>query len=400
MALKSINPPTLVDLFCGAGGLSDGLAQAGFRPLLGIDFDPHAAATYAANHPKATVLCRDIASVRAEDVINATDGRQIDLVAGGPSCQGYSTHGKREEHDPRNFLFKHFVRIVGKIRPKFVLMENVQGLLAYRRGHFRELIRREFASVGYRTDARVLCAADYGVPQLRRRVFFLGTRLEVGLKFPEPTHADQLPETLPLGLLPYVTVEQAIGDLPLLRGDLDREVWSYARPPQSDFQQYARTGADLQHVTLHQANGISDAASQVVKHIREGHGIRSLPPDLLPERFKRMRTIKDGSLRHDCTTLYYRLHRARPAYTITCFFRNVASGPFIHPCEDRSLSYREAARLMSFRDSYTFLAPKLAAQIGNAVPPLLARALGIHILSLLKRAQGAQMRELATTAVH
>lgn len=381
MESDSSNKPVCIDLFCGAGGLSNGLMQAGFDPLAGVDFDSHAISTYQANHPRSAAIQKDIASVTIAELREAVGGREIDLVAGGPSCQGYSTHGKRIEDDPRNFLFKHFARIVRQIRPKFFLMENVKGLLTYRKGYFRQLIQESFARAGYRVASRVVCAADYGVPQLRHRIVFIGTRLDTPLTFPLPTHqsTDEL-----FCKRPHVTVAEAIGDLPLLRGKLRHDHWEYLCPPQNRFQTYARRGMQSKAVTLHQANGMSDAAREVVLLVKEGQGLRSIPPNLLPDRFKKMRRISDGSLRKDCTTLYHRLSRKAPAYTITCYFRNVASGPFVHPLEDRSLSYREAARLMSFRDSYVFQGSLLARQIGNAVPPLLAKAIGKHIIRMLK----------------
>lgn len=388
MAARRLHSPVVIDLFCGAGGLSNGLAQAGFEPVLGVDNDPHAIATYRLNHPGAAILHEDIAAVKPKDVTRLLgDGQEIDLIAGGPSCQGYSTHGKRIEDDPRNFLYGHFVRMVKGLRPKFFLMENVKGMLTYRGGHFKKLIEDSFARAGYQVVAKVLCAADYGVPQLRHRIVFLGTRLDVPLSFPASSHG---PVQDLFIKQPYVTVGEAIGDLPLFGKDLDREDWEYASPPQSAYQRYARRGRRTNKLTLHQTKRISDAASEVVKLVREGQGLRSVAPQLLPERFQKMRRIKNGSFRKDCTTLYYRLSRSAPAYTITCYFRNVSSGPFVHPLEDRALSYREAARLMSFQDGYRFAGASLARQIGNSVPPLLAKALGTHIIDLLSQAESHQ----------
>jgi len=387
--------PTVIDLFCGAGGLSNGLEQAGFRTIAGIDFDRHAIATYKQNHPNALVLQRDISTVTADELRDALAGRDLDLIAGGPSCQGFSTIGKRIEDDPRNVLFKHFARLVRELRPKFFLMENVKGLLTYRKGYFQQLIAESFREAGYKVIAKVVCAADYGVPQLRNRIVFIGTRLDVSLSFPEPTHDGS---DLFSGGKPYVTVAEAIGDLPLLHGNLDQDKWEYASAPQNAYQRYLRGGSRSKFVTLHRANGMSDAAREVVSLVKEGEGLRSIPPELLPERFKKMRRISTGDLRKDCTTLYHRLSRNAPSYTITCYFRNVASGPFVHPLEDRSLSYREAARLMSFPDTYTFCGSMLTRQIGNAVPPLLAKALGKHIRYLLavRDLRGILQTELAT----
>lgn len=374
--------PTLVDLFCGAGGLSEGLRQAGFQPVLGVDFDPHAISTYSANNPDARTICDDIRNVSAEMVFAAAGTHDVDVIAGGPSCQGFSTHGKRIEDDPRNFLFREFVRLVAEVRPKFFIMENVKGLLTYGRGQFKRAIEDAFSRAGYTVVAKTVCAADYGVPQLRHRILFIGTRVCVPLSFPEPTHGegDELFERRP-----YVTVEEAIGDLPLMNGDFRRDTWQYTSPPSSTFQRYARDGADAV-VTLHQANGLSEQARRIARHVAQGQGLRSVPVEELPARFQKMRTISNGQLRKDCTTLYYRLSPARPAYTITCYYRNVASGPFLHPYEDRSLSHREAARLMSYPDAFIFKGASIPRQIGNSVPPLLGRAIGSHVRELLDRA--------------
>lgn len=381
---RSAKSPVAIDLFCGAGGLSEGLRQAGFRSALGLDFDHNAIATYAANHPAAQALCRDVATLTAEEIYDAAGTREIDLIAGGPSCQGFSTHGKRIEDDPRNFLFREFARLVRQVRPRFFLMENVKGLLAYRDGYFRKAIEQSFGRAGYRVVSGTLCAADFGVPQLRHRVFFIGARIDdpVSLSLPMPTHGagDGLFE-----LRPYVTVDEAIGDLPLMDGDFSRSEWKYASEPLSAYQAYVRRGVQSDTVTLHQANGLSEQARRIARYVQQGQGLRSVPVRMLPERFRRMRTISTGALRKDCTTLYHRLSPDRPAYTITCYFRNVASGPFLHPHEDRSLSTREAARFMSFPDNYVFEGTGIPRQIGNAVPPLMARAVGQHILRMMGR---------------
>lgn len=394
MRRLTTRPPIAIDLFCGAGGLSQGLRMSGFRPALGIDIDRHAISTFATNHPETVTLCQDISSLRARDIFDAAGTDDVALVAGGPSCQGFSTHGKRIEDDPRNFLFQQFVRVVREVRPRFFMMENVKGLLVYRKGHFRTTIEDAFRRIGYNVVSTTLCAADYGVPQLRHRVFFLGTRLDVPLSFPQPTHGSA--ESL-FSPRPHVTVEEAISDLPLMHGEFRRSEWHYASEPSSPFQVYARSGTgDI--VSLHQANGLSEQAREIAKHVQQGQGLRSVPVSDLPARFRRMRTISNGELRKDCTTLYHRLSPSMPAYTITCYYRNVASGPFLHPYEDRSLSHREAARFMSFPDCYQFAGASVPRQIGNAVPPLLARAVGLQILRLLgyKVPSVEDERELAT----
>lgn len=371
--------PSVIDLFCGAGGLSEGLRQAGFAPRIGIDFDKHAAATYRHNHSGVPVIEKDIANVSGVEIMDLAGLSSVDLIAGGPSCQGFSTHGKRMQDDPRNFLFKHFVRLVDEIKPRMFLMENVRGMLTYNKGAFRRQIEAAFEEIGYRTNFAQVLAADYGVPQLRNRILFIGTREdELPLTFPAPTHGD--PNK---GLLPYVTVEQAIGDLPLMGTDYQDQRRPYKTPPRGHYQVYCRSQAPSK-VSLHVGRPLSSQASQVAQFIGQGEGLRAVPVSALPDRFKRMRTVSNGELRRDCTTLYHRLSPSRPAYTITCNYKNVASGPFLHPEEDRSISHREAARFMSFPDRFEFVGAAISRQIGNSVPPLLARAIGEHLMKILR----------------
>lgn len=379
-----------IDLFCGAGGLSEGLRQAGFDTRLGVDFDPSALATYAANHPEAKVLNADIGTVSGEQLKLLAGTSEIDLIAGGPSCQGFSTHGKRIQDDPRNFLFKHFVRLVNEVQPKMFLMENVKGMLTYSKGHFRRQIEEAFTEIGYRCAFTTVCAADFGVPQLRHRVLFIGTRLDsVMLSFPHATHGDGV-----LGLKPYTTVKDALSDLPLIGVDWKNNTRRYACAPQNEYQRYLRSAKDTK-LTLHISAPLSAQAQRLANFIRQGQGLRAVPEKYLPARFRKMRTISTGALRRDCTTLYHRLDPDRPSYTITCYYRNVASGPFLNPFEDRSLSHREAARLMSFPDRYQFVGGHITRQIGNAVPVLMAKAIGAEIMKALRAAEPQRIRKRA-----
>jgi len=387
--LRPRSRPVVIDLFCGAGGLSEGLTQAGFDVRVGLDFDPHALATFSENHPNARAICADITKISGSDLIAAAGTDEIDLIAGGPSCQGFSTHGKRIEEDDRNFLFKQFVRVVREVQPKFFVMENVKGLLVYSKGYFKNLIEQSFSRIGYRVASATLCAADYGVPQMRHRVVFIGTRMDVGLSFPAPTFSANDPR-----LPQYRTVADAISDLPLLNGDYGKELWSYTSRPQTEYQRYTRENAG-KSLTMHQSHPLSDQAAKLAKYIGQGEGLRSVPTRFLPDRFKKMRRISTGELRRDCTTLYYRLDPNKPAYTITCNYRNVASGPFMHPYEDRPITHREAARLMSYPDHYIFRGAGVPRQIGNSVPPLMAAALGRQILELLSESVVKRIRRAA-----
>lgn len=371
--------PIVIDLFCGAGGLSYGFGLAGFDIAAALDFDPIALETYRHNHPNTPIISGDVASVSGKS-LRSLVGQDVDVIIGGPSCQGFSTHGKRNPHDSRNFLFTHFVRLVKEVQPAWVVMENVKGLLTYDKGRYRDLIHKSFEKIGYRIKSKVLRAADYGVPQLRERLFFIATRTNAEIIFPSPTHcpADQCELT---GLKPYITVWEAIGDLCDLgpAGTSDE----YASRPLTDYQRYARATAG-RRVTLHRARPISSLAMSLVRKIKQGGGIRSIPVEQLPERFRKMRKISTGAYRRDCTTLYYRLAWERPSYTITTYFTNVSSGPFVHPAQHRALTPREAARLQSFPDSYHFFDKMVQRQIGNAVPPILARAVGREVIKALR----------------
>ena len=366
---------TAIDLFCGAGGLSYGLEAAGFDVRLGVDNDKHALATFDANH-RAKALLADVREISGEALLAAAGLEELDLLAGGPCCQGFSTHGKRLADDPRNFLYVEFMRLVGEIRPATVVMENVKGLLLASKGAFKQEVFSRFNDLGYEVTAKLLLAADFGVPQKRERVIFLATRLDGNLDFPQPTHGPKTSPKVQSGeLLPYVTLGEAISDLPVLGDHHLSEPVNYINGCElSDYQINMRS--DSAEIWNHIAKPLSPLAFSIMSQLGQGEGLRSLSPDQLPERFSKMRRISDGSLRRDCTTLYHRLSTEEPAYTITCNFRNVSSGAFTHPTQNRSLTPREAARLQSFPDSFRFLSSAVPRQIGNAVPPLLGKVIG------------------------
>ena len=373
--------PTAIDLFCGAGGLSLGLQQAGFDVVLGLDSDSHVVETYRANFSHA-LLDADVRDVSGADLLTEAGVPEVDLLAGGPSCQGFSTHGKRLADDDRNFLYIEFMRLVADIRPATVLMENVKGLLIARKGAYREEVMAGFRELGYEVVGQVLLAADYGVPQLRERVFFVATRLGGRLVLPSPTHGS--PDTLAVQagqLYPYVTLDEAIGDLRGI-GEFSRvDPLPYFRVPTYQYQRAMRVGS--KELYNHVSRPLSPLAKSVVEQLGPGQGLRAIPPERLPARFHRMRRISTGELRRDCTTLYHRLSPERPSYTITCNFTNVSAGAFAHPYELRAITAREAARLQSFPDSFRFVGRSIPRQIGNAVPPLLGKIVGRSVLEHL-----------------
>lgn len=363
-AMFDSSSPRVLDLFCGAGGLSEGFRQAGFSIVGGIDFDEACVRTFARNHPSALPIRADIADVGPEVLAEVGP---VEVLVGGPSCQGFSTHGKRMETDPRNQLFREYLRVAEYVMPKWIVMENVKGMLTSGNGKFLVQITDGLRRLGYSVDARVLMAANYGVPQLRERVIVVAS-LEHDVVFPEATHdCDR-----------YITVAEAISDLPSLGfGGGEVGPVPYGSRARSAYQRAMRHRS--RRLTLHAAKPVSAHALSLIRHIEQGRGVRSLPDHLLPDRFKKMRKISNGALRKDCTTLYHRLRWDKPSYTITTYFRNPSSGPFVHPVDHRALSPREAARLQSFPDHYEFESPGIPRQIGNAVPPLMARAIAMAI---------------------
>lgn len=368
-----------LDLFSGCGGLSFGVSLAGggsaFHINAGLDFHQASLDTFAVNHPDSIPICSDIRTASISDVAKLTG--KPDLIVGGPSCQGFSTHGKRLADDPRNFLYKHFMGFVEELRPKWVLMENVTGLLRYGNGIFRENIVEDFQRMGYVVSFAQLQAADYGVAQTRKRVFFVANRLGIPFYFPRPTHYDPsrradylFKNEIGGGLAqePYRTVEDALGDLPWIgRGVTESEAPThYASAPSSFLQRYSRSANAA--LSMHYGAEVPEDNYERICNIPRGGDWLDIPQALLPPRLKRV-------LSKDATTLYYRLRWNRPAYTITTVYRNVSSGAFTHPDEDRALTHREAARIQSFPDHFKFVETNIGRQIGNAVPPLLAKAI-------------------------
>ena len=396
-----------VELFCGAGGTSLGFhLSGGYRTLLGMDMDPDAMATYANNHPDAVCVTGDITKTPPNSIAKQIKGEGVDIIIGGPSCQGYSTIGKRIASDPRNSLYVHYLKYLDEFRPRWFVFENVRGFLHSGKGRFYNAFCEALAELGYSVSSGVLNAADYGVPQRRIRVILVGTNTGLTPSLPLPTHEDprcpvcsrpdnsnRLRATADpkkcrhcegtgrwhsLKLKPWVSVRDAIGNLPWLE-DLagTNDFRKYPERARSDYERWVRRKS--RGFTLHEARPVSEFAHSVISKIPPGGGVRSIPEENLPPRFKIMRTVKNGSLRRDCTTLYGRLEWGMPSYTITCYFGNVASGAFTHPEVPRSLTVREAARLQSFPDSYIFNPKNVRRQIGNAVPPLLANAIADHV---------------------
>lgn len=358
---------TVIDLFCGAGGLSEGLRQAGFDILAGNDIDAHAGATFAATHPDAKFLPGSIYELTPQDFLDATglEKGQLDCLAGGPPCQGYSVYNhQRGMHDERSHLFKEYLRIVKGLMPKWLVMENVTGIMSAGEGEAFQAVLAGIRGLGYNVEAKILRAEDYGVPQERRRVVFIGNRVGVPINWPAKTHGE--------GLLPLTTIKDALNDLPALANGEDKGVTKYRTRATSDFQRELRQGSNVVH--NHSASKLGAINIARMQHIPQGGSWRDVPHDLLPAGMKRAK-------RSDHTKRYGRMRWDGQSCTVLTKC-DIHWGAYIHPEQDRSITVREAARIQSFPDWFHFTGPRTEqfVQVGNAVPPMLGKCIGLALL--------------------
>ncbi len=365
---------TAIDLFCGAGGLSEGFRQAGFHILAGNDFDECAGETFARSHTEAKFLPGPIENISSASLLKAASIRkgELDCLIGGPPCQAFSVYNhQRGMHDPRSKLFREYLRIVEDLKPKWIVMENVTGITSISNGKPVKEIRSALDKLGYQLDVRVLRAEEYGIPQERRRIFFVANRTGEPIYWPEPTHGP--------GRKPFVTVWDAISDLPALANGEDPEgPLPYRTKPQSGYQAMLR--GTSKEVRNHAAPKLANINLERMKYIPEGGSWRDIPVTLLPAGMKRAR-------RCDHTKRYGRLRKDGLSCTVLTKC-DIHWGSFVHPEQDRVVTVREAARLQSFPDWFEFSGPRTEqyVQVGNAVPPLLGR----RIAEALCSEQGAR----------
>ena len=359
--------------------------QAGFSILAGNDIDRHGARTFAASHSGAQLLPGPIEDISACDFLAASGLAEGELhcLIGGPPCQAFSVYNhQRGMHDRRSGLFYEYLRIVDGLMPKWVVMENVTGITSVGGGQAVEEILSGLARRGYRVEFRILRAEEYGVPQERRRIFFLANRLGLPISWPEPTHGP--------GLLPFVTVWDAIGDLPPLEnGEDPGGPLPYPILPVTSYQAMLR--GNNMDVNNHAAPRLAPINLRRMEHIPEGGSWRDIPFDLLPAGMQRAR-------RCDHTKRYGRLRKSGMSSTILTKC-DLHWGAFIHPEQDRALTVREAARLQSFPDRISFAGPRTEqyVQVGNAVPPLLGRKVAEAILDASAAADSSD-RKFAPSA--
>ncbi len=337
---------TFVDLFCGAGGLSLGLQNAGWTPVLAVDQWSDAIQTYRNNFSGHPVAEEDICQMnekRLRELVHDSP----DWIVGGPPCQGFSTVGKRERDDPRNQLVQQFARVVSVLAPRGILVENVVGL---RDMDFVESVSKRFEDIGYHMTSVVVRSADYGVPQLRHRLFFVGRRISGRFVMPKPSHQP----------VSYVSVWDAISDLPeLLPG---KAAVHYASRAMTAYQRRIRQGST--QLQGHVASSHPDHLVKAISFIPDGGNRQHIPQEFQP-----------ASGFHNS---YSRLHSGSPAVAVTQNMGKPSGTRCIHPFQNRGLTAREGARLQGFPDVFHFSSGVTSQrlQIANAVSPILAEVLG------------------------
>lgn len=321
-----------VELFSGAGGLSLGFENAGFKNIFSVENDKNIAETYQYNFPKNKLIVDDVKNINNEDIKNLIKNKTVDVVIGGPPCQGFSLAGKNGRtfvDDERNYLFKEFVRFVKNIDPKIFIMENVARMASHNKGRTIREVAREFENIGYDVQYKILQAAEYGIPQKRQRIFIVGTK---GYDFEYPKPGSK-----------KVTIKMAIDDLPSLESGQSSDIPN--------------------HVAMKH----SEQMLKKMSFISDGGDRSEIPEELRP---------KSGDIRK-----YIRYNSSEPSFTVTGDMRKI-----FHYNQNRALTSRELARLQSFPDKFIFKGNSISVQqqIGNAVPPKLSYELALQVIKSLK----------------
>lgn len=399
--------PVAIDLFAGAGGFGLGFKMTGFSVPVSLEIDAWACDTLRYNHPDMVVIQDDIRNLSSLSAVTNIYSSKPDVIIGGPPCQGFSIAGPavKDPKDPRNSLFQNFAQWITFLEPKAFVMENVKGLLTRRSAEGEkviDIIKKTFTELGYFVEVWLLNAAEYGVPQIRERVFIVGNKTGKELKPPRKTHSLELvnKKTIQLSvfdtvnLLPATTLWDAISDLPLLEAREGLEEQAFTTEPQNEYQHWIRNYSKTLY--NHVAMEHSERLVERFKHIKWGESSSDVP-----EEHGARRRSGNG----DLSGINYdqnnrRLHPYKPSHTIAAsFYAN-----FIHPFQHRNLTAREGARIQSFPDTYRFMGKKTVVshkllqreerldekflcqynQVGNAVPPLLAQCIASHIKEKLQ----------------
>lgn len=350
------NTYNVIDLFAGVGGLSYGFSKIeNFKILAANEIEKDIAVAYTLNHPDVNMLDCDIVDLDEKKLKDALNGQKIDIVVGGPPCQSYSTVGKRQM-DNRANLFLQYKRVLQILQPKAFVFENVVGILSMDRGRLFPRVQSEFESIGYSLKYKVLDAVNFGVPQHRERVILVGFKGKNPFEYPEPTHGE--------GKIPYVTLKDALSDLPSLKSGQSSS--KYANDPDNFFLNFVRNNSV--NLTEHTAPKNGEHLIKIMEALQDGQSKEDLPEDIRP---------KSGY-----ANTYAKLWWDRPSTTITRNFACPSSSRCIHPRDSRAMTIREGARLQSFPDDYKFYGSDgmKRLEIGNAVPPLLSQAIARQML--------------------
>ena len=349
----------VLDLFCGCGGISYGFKLAGFNIAGGIDHDEDSVLTFAKNFPNSIAPPQDLTDYSDQKILSDFGNKNIDILVGGPPCQGFSSANRwqKEESDPRNKLFFDFIRVAKLLKPKVILVENVRGILSKNNGYAKNRILSLFDELGFFVDCKVLNASLYGVPQVRHRAFFIGIRKDFSVKF----QFEELKE------LKKVTVSEAISELyDLKSSDTEHELGK----PTNSYTKYLRKNSSS--VLNHEIRYPALSTQEKIKHVPQGGNWQDIPQDLFP---------RNRNNRH--SSAFKRLKESECSVTIDT---GNAHSNYFHPIFNRIPTVREAARLQSFPDNFEFLGSRTSQyrQVGNAVPPLLAKAIADQIKITLK----------------
>lgn len=323
---------TYIDLFCGAGGFTLGFEKKGFKNLFSVDINSGFCETYRYNFPQHELVMKDICELTDSEIIRFSQSNKIDVVIGGPPCQGFSIAGnigRKFIEDPRNRLFKEFVRVVKIIEPSYFVMENVARLYNHNNGRTKDEIIKDFQDLGYKVECKILNSADYGVPQIRKRVIFIGTKYDQKICFPKKQIDD------------YISVKEAIDTYPKL------------------------LSGEESNVPNHIAMTHSEQMLMKMSYVTNGGDRSEIPEKIRP---------KSGDVRK-----YIRYKSDKPSFCVTGDMRKI-----FHYEQNRALTVRELAKLQSFPDDFVFKGTKISQQqqVGNSVPPKMAEAIADVIIKM------------------
>ena len=342
-----------IDIFSGAGGMSIGASMAGIEVVVAIEYNKHAASTFKLNHPTAEIITKDIREVSLNE-----EYKNAFILFGGPPCQGFSTSNTktRNSENSNNSLFYEYIRQIKELTPDWFVFENVEGITSYEKGTVVKRLEEEFSKLGYKTKWDVLTASDFGVPQNRNRFFMVGNKNNIDFIFPEKNKTK-------------VTVKEALEDLPSLKNGESIEVKNYKKIALNSYTKLMR--ANSEKALQNYVSRNKDYVIERYKHIKPGQNWKAIPEEL-------MKNYTDTKNCH--SGIYKRLDPNYPSVVIANYRKNM----LIHPFENRGLSVREAARIQSFPDDFIFHGNLSCQQqqIGNAVPPLLAKEIFEQIIKL------------------